>query len=69
MAVAGSIQIRNYEDSQGQKRTAVDIVADEVEFLTAKNADSDGAGADYSAPAPKKKPTLQAFDDDSDIPF
>lgn len=68
VAVAGSIQIRNYEDSQGQKRTAVDVVADEVEFLSARNADSDG-GSDFSAPAPKKKPTLQAFDDDSDIPF
>ena len=53
---------------QGQKRTAVDVVADEVEFLSARNADSDG-GSDFSAPAPKKKPTLQAFDDDSDIPF
>lgn len=69
VGIAGSIQIRNYEDNQGQKRTAVDIVADEVEFLSARNADQDGSGSDYSAPAPKKKPTLQAFDDDSDIPF
>lgn len=69
VAVAGSIQIRNLEDNAGQKRTYVDIVCDEVEFLTPKgnSADSD----DYSAPAPtaKKKPTLEAFDDDSDIPF
>lgn len=68
VAVAGSIQIRNYEDSQGQKRTAVDVVADEVEFLSARNA-AESDGSDYSAPAPKKKPVLQAFDDDSDIPF
>lgn len=67
VAVAGSIQIRNYEDNQGQKRTAVDIIADEVEFLSSRNADADGG--DYAAPAPKKKPTLEAFDDDSDIPF
>lgn len=69
VAVTGSIQIRNLEDNAGQKRTYVDIVCDEVEFLTPKgnSADSD----DYSAPAPtaKKKPTLEAFDDDSDIPF
>lgn len=69
VAVAGSIQIRNFEDNAGQKRTYVDIVCDDVEFLTPKssNADSD----DYSAPAPaaKKKPALEAFDDDSDIPF
>lgn len=55
VAVAGSIQIRNYEDSQGQKRTAVDVVADEVEFLSARNADSDG-GSDFSAPLPRKSP-------------
>lgn len=69
VAVAGSIQIRNFEDNAGQKRTYVDIVCDDVEFLTPKgnSADSDN----YSAPAPtaKKKPTLEAFDDDSDIPF
>ena len=67
--MAGSIQIRNFEDNAGQKRTYVDIVCDDVEFLTPKgnSADSD----DYSAPAPasKKKPALEAFDDDSDIPF
>ena len=67
VAVTGSIQIRNFEDNSGQKRTFVDIVADDVEFLTPKNSSSDD---DYqAAPAPRKKPALEAFDDDSDIPF
>jgi single-strand DNA-binding protein len=72
VAVTGSIELRNYEDNQGVKRTAVDIVAQDVEFLTPK-----GNGSDYSAPdsnstpAPheRKRASLQAFDDDSDIPF
>ena len=34
VAVSGSIQIRDYEDNNGQKRTAVDIIAQDVEFLT-----------------------------------
>jgi len=34
VAVAGSVQTRNYEAKDGTKRTAVDVVADEVEFLT-----------------------------------
>ena len=34
VAVSGSIELRNYEDSQGVKRTGVDIVAQDVEFLT-----------------------------------
>ena len=71
VAVVGSIQLRNYEDNAGQKRTFVDVVADDVEFLTPKNASGSDEG-DYSAPAapaPRKKPALEAFDDDSDIPF
>ena len=66
VAVSGSIQIRQYEDRDGQKRTSVDVNADEVEFLTPKNAERDES--DY-VPAAKKKPALEKFDDDSDIPF
>ncbi len=76
VAVSGSIQIRNYEDNQGNRRTAVDIVAQDIEFLTARNQ---SAGDDfYDVPAapksvgtgtPKKKPALESFDDDGDIPF
>lgn len=66
VAVVGNLQIRQYEDRDGQKRTSVDVIADEVEFLTPKgNGSSDG---DFAS-VPKKKPTLEAFEDDSDIPF
>ena len=64
VAVSGAIQIRQYEDSDGQKRTSVDVIADEVEFLTPKSGDGGN-----SAPAPKKNPALEPFDDDDDIPF
>ena len=72
VAVSGSIQIRNYEDNQGVKRTAVDIIAQDVEFLSPR--DSDDAFDDVVTDAPrqtaqKRKPVLQAMDDDSDIPF
>lgn len=44
VAVVGSIQTRSYEAKDGSKRTAFDIVADEVEFLSAKgSAEQDGA--------------------------
>ncbi len=68
VAVCGSIQIRNIEDNAGQKRTYVDIIADDVEFLTPKGQ-ANSSDDVYAAPAPKKKPALEAFDDDSDIPF
>lgn len=60
IAVTGSIQLRQYEANDGTKRTAVDVVAEDVEFLTPKPQESE---------APKKKPPLEAFEDDSDIPF
>ncbi len=72
VAVSGSIQLRNYEDNQGAKRTAVDIIVQDCEFLTPKSASSDSFDDVSEAPrasAPRKKATLQAMDDDSDIPF
>lgn len=72
IAVTGSIQLRNYEDNQGVRRTAVDIIAQDIEFLTTKNSSGEDGfyepQSQASAPA-KKKPTLQSFDDDGDIPF
>lgn len=61
ISVVGSIQMRNYEDNKGIKRTAVDVIVQDVEFLTPKAASEE--------PAQKGKPTLTACDDDEDIPF
>jgi len=71
VAVVGHIQIRNYEDNQGTRRTAVDVIVQDCEFLTPKdssNSFDDVADAPRSS-APKKRATLQPMDDDSDIPF
>ena len=73
VAVSGSVQIRNYEDNNGNKRMAVDVIAQDVEFLTQKNASREDDF--YDAPAPsargtaRKNPALETFDDDGDIPF
>ena len=39
VAIVGKLQNRSYEDKDGVKRTVTDIIADEVEFLTPKQAD------------------------------
>ena len=73
IAVSGSIQTRNYERADGTKGFAVDIIADEVEFLSSKNDGSSepnsneggmsvGAGMSSSPVA-----DLQPIDDD--LPF
>lgn len=69
VAVVGTIELRTYEDNSGTKRTAVDIIAQDTEFLTPKSADNGGDYAPSSRPSDRKKPALQSFDDDSDIPF
>lgn len=48
IAVQGSIQTRNYEDKNGNKRTAVEIVADNVSFCGSK---SESGGNTYVQPA------------------
>ena len=46
VAIVGAIQTRTYEAQDGSKRTAFDIVADEVEFLTtaAQKQDNSASG-------------------------
>lgn len=64
LAVVGSVQTRTYEDNNGVKRKVFDIAVQEVEFLTPKaNVEADEPRTSRS------KPTLQAMDDDGDIPF
>lgn len=61
VGVAGSVQQKQYEDRDGIKRTAWDVVANEVEFLTPK---TDGTRQERSnAPS-----DLHPVDDD-DLPF
>lgn len=69
VAVLGSVQIRSYEDRDGVKRTAVDIVAQDVEFLTQRAHDGDGVSNEPTSSRSGRKPQLQAFDDDGDNPF
>ena len=70
VAVVGHIQIRNYEDNQGAKRTAVDVIVQDCEFLTPKDSNGfDDVADEPRSSAPKKRATLQTMDDDSDIPF
>lgn len=47
IAVQGSIQTRSYEDKNGNKRTAVEIVADNVSFCGSKS--EQGGGNRYEA--------------------
>lgn len=77
IAVQGSIQTRNYEDKTGAKRTAVEIVADNVSFCGSKN--EAGTSGFQAAPAPVDAPApsfstasatdFQAADMEDELPF
>lgn len=74
VAIVGSIQVRNYEDRDGNMRTAIDIIASDVEFISSLNNnanDRDFTTNDISSTNTRseKKVTLQPIDDDDDIPF
>lgn len=73
-AVTGSIQIRSYDDRDGNRRYVTEIIAEEVQFLTPKNNDDYDDEYDEPVkkmPAGKKKPVseLEEVDDDEDLPF
>lgn len=67
IAVQGSIQTRTYEDKDGNKRKAVEIVADNVSFCGSK---SDSAKTDTEPTASKSVAAyLNAVVDDEETPF
>ena len=45
IAVEGSLQTRNYQDKQGNKRTAVEVLANNISFAGAKAADKPAAAS------------------------
>jgi len=71
VCVVGSVQLRNYETQDGVKRTSVDVVADEVEFLNAPQQSSGEAPAHApraETPPPAGESGFTQVDDD-ELPF
>lgn len=65
VGVCGSLQIRRYEDKDGIKRTAIDLQAEEVEFLSQKSTESQQTNV-----APKQTTIDDLMEvDDEDMPF
>lgn len=63
IAINGRIQTRNYQDKNGNNRTAIEIVANNVNFAAPKSANAAPMGdAGYGAPmaAPAARPAVQA---------
>ena len=68
VAVVGSLQNRSYEDKDGIKRNVTDVVANEVEFLTPKSAQSGEVDDAPVSQVKRERPQLEAIDDNQ-LPF
>jgi single-strand DNA-binding protein len=73
VAVEGSIQTRNYTDSQGNKRKATEIVASNVYFAEPRKDSPSGGAMSHpgqSAPAPSSdNGDFVEIAGDDDLPF
>lgn len=74
IALQGQIQTRNYEDKNGNKRTAFEVLAREVSFCGSKTQ-TNTASAEATAPTQTNEyKSSEPFDfeeigDDEDLPF
>lgn len=77
IAVTGSIQTRNYEDKNGNKRVATDIVVNSASFCGSKSENSSAPSqrdsVPYSAPAASYSTAVasdfEELQGDDDLPF
>ena len=74
IAVQGSIQTRNYQDNNGNNRTAFEVLAKEVSFCGSKAETGTSAPAvSAAAPAPAYQTAVpsdfEEITDDDDLPF
>lgn len=70
IAVSGSIQTRTYDKQDGTKGFSVDIIADEVEFLSSRNDSAEGNTEGGMGMGGNSSPVsdLQPISDDN-LPF
>ena len=74
LCITGSIQTRTWQDANGQKRYATDVVADEAMFVDSKNDGVAGGQYEtYNAPSysssPASAPKFEELKTDDDLPF
>lgn len=78
LCITGSIQVRSWQDQQGQKRYATEVIADEAMFVDSKNDNQPAANGSYipgttgyvpDAYAPTAAPKFEEINPDDDLPF
>ena len=68
--VCGELQTRSYTDKQNNKRTAVEVVADEVSFVGNKESSTEAKNQPYMPSTyTSNSQNFEEIDADDDIPF
>jgi len=70
MGVSGYMQSRSYKDTQGNKRKAVELVAERISFAGNKQNDSDASANEHTnrIPAATQPTDYIEYPSDADIP-
>ena len=51
VAVDGKLRTRSWDDAEGKRRSAVEVVANSIQFLSAPDAEASGADTPFEAAA------------------
>ena len=79
LCVTGSIQTRSWQDNQGQRRYATEVVVDDAMFVDSRNESAGAQGGSYVPDAynatpsysstPASTPNFEELNTDDDLPF
>ena len=78
LCITGAIQTRSWQDQQGQKRYATEVIADEAMFVDSKSDNQPAANGSFipgttgyvpDAYAPTAAPKFEEINPDDDLPF
>ncbi|HME82729.1 MAG TPA: single-stranded DNA-binding protein [Candidatus Eremiobacteraceae bacterium] len=69
--ISGRCQIREYTDKENNRRTAVEVVADDFQMLDSRPGGAGGASAERPAPAPAGELPEYKYDAETEeeVPF
>ena len=67
LCIIGNIQTRSWQDQNGGKRYATEVIADEASFVESKNSGQQNPNAPSFVP--QEAPQFEELDPDDDLPF
>ena len=69
MALTGRIETRSWEDNEGTKRYATEVIAEEVYFADSKKSESAAPKAPAQTAPAQPAEDFKETEDDDDLPF